>query len=95
MGSLPMPSLCTPCRLADVGEAKVMGAPEYAGGGADTHPAAAQGGVGTGYFAKVMNFPGPKYGLPGYKESHNWEDGCLAPCSLIRQACTSHGTSDP
>merc|ERR1719305_232872 len=69
--------------LNDVGEAKVMGAPEYAGGGADTHPAAAQGGVGTGYFAKVMNFPGPKYGLPGYKESHNWEDDADMMSPLI------------
>merc|ERR1719247_1123087 len=28
---------------------------------------------GTGYFPHGMNFPGPKYGLPGYKESHDWE----------------------
>merc|ERR1719305_1422714 len=28
---------------------------------------------GTGYFPNGVNFPGPKYGLPGYKESHAWE----------------------
>jgi len=28
---------------------------------------------GTGYFPNGVNFPGPKYGLPGYKESHGWE----------------------
>jgi len=28
---------------------------------------------GTGRAAGVGNFPGPRYGLPGYKASHNWE----------------------
>jgi len=33
-----------------------------------------KGGEGPGYFKRIANFPGPKYGLPGYKESHNWEE---------------------
>merc|ERR1711964_526168 len=27
---------------------------------------------GTGRFKKTANFPGAPYGLPGYKESHDW-----------------------
>jgi hypothetical protein len=38
-----------------------------------THQSANSGGVGHGYFNDVANFVGPKYGLPGYKESHTWE----------------------
>jgi len=48
--------------------------PTVSNGGADTHPAAQNGGVGTGYFNTENNFVGPKHGLPGYKESHNWEN---------------------
>lgn len=33
----------------------------------------APGGEGTGHFSGVNNVLGPKYGLPGYKASHNWE----------------------
>ena len=36
---------------------------------ADLNP----GRGGTGRVAGVGNFPGPRYGLPGYKASHNWE----------------------
>jgi len=51
-------------------------------GGDGTHPVANAGGTdegastgatGPGYETAVANFPGPKYGLPGYKESHKWE----------------------
>merc|ERR1719424_518577 len=51
-------------------------------GGDGTHPFANGGGddgaestgaTGTGYETSIANFPGPKYGLPGYKESHKWE----------------------
>merc|ERR1711977_395339 len=28
---------------------------------------------GTGYFRDIPNAPGPRHGLPGYKESHQWE----------------------
>jgi hypothetical protein len=53
--------------------------PTAGNGGDDTHPAF---GVdannvaiqGTGYFKRMNNFVGPKYGLPGYKESHNWAE---------------------
>lgn len=48
--------------------------PTFHNGGSDTHPPPSAGGVGTGYFESFNNFPGPKHGLPGYKESHNWED---------------------
>lgn len=48
--------------------------PTYGNGGHDTHPPASEGGEGTGYFNTQNNFPGPKHGLPGYKESHNWEE---------------------
>jgi hypothetical protein len=30
-------------------------------------------GEGPGYWKRIANFPGPKFGLPGYKESHDWE----------------------
>jgi len=43
-------------------------------GGGDTHPDAESGGEGTGYFKRIANFPGPQFGLPGYKASHNWEE---------------------
>lgn len=50
-------------------------------GGDDTHPAfgktiTATGEViteGVGFYKRMPNFVGPKYGLPGYKESHDWE----------------------
>jgi len=42
-------------------------------GGDTTHVAHANGGEGHGYWKNDNNFPGPKYGLPGYKESHKWE----------------------
>lgn len=46
-------------------------------GGDDTHPNYAPDGkathVGTGYYRNIPNAPGPRHGLPGYKESHNWE----------------------
>jgi hypothetical protein len=44
-------------------------------GGDNTHAVGALDGPG---YSKPMygaNFPGPKYGLPGYKESHHWEMG--------------------
>jgi hypothetical protein len=47
-------------------------------GGDGTHPPAHAGGQGPGYFHPgqgVSNFVGPRYGLPGYKESHAWEAG--------------------
>jgi hypothetical protein len=44
-------------------------------GGAGTHPASTKGGEGAGYMTSQNNFAGPKYGLPGYKESHAWETG--------------------
>jgi len=57
-------------------------------GGDGTHPFANGGGddgaestgaTGTGYETSIANFPGPKYGLPGYKESHKWESGAILP----------------
>merc|ERR1711988_1259336 len=61
-----------------------MDAPAAGNGGDDTHPAyitdqgtsEPQGAYaeGTGYYKRMNNFVGPKYGLPGYKESHNWND---------------------
>merc|ERR1712022_104078 len=61
-----------------------MGGPAIGNGGDDTHPAyIADAGTaepqgayaeGTGYYKAMNNFVGPKYGLPGYKESHNWND---------------------
>merc|ERR1712146_283291 len=30
-------------------------------------------GINAEYMGDTANFPGPKYGLPGYKESHKWE----------------------
>jgi hypothetical protein len=43
-------------------------------GGAGTHPDGLNGqATGPGYETAMANFPGPKYGLPGYKESHKWE----------------------
>jgi len=47
--------------------------PTLANGGDDTHPNFDNGGESVGYFKRIANFVGPKYGLPGYKESHNWE----------------------
>merc|ERR1711970_608856 len=53
--------------------------PLNAGGGDNSHPPhVGQEGVaneGPGYFKRIANFVGPKYGLPGYKESHNWQTG--------------------
>merc|ERR1712096_16024 len=62
--------------LEDSGTIRELGdeQPTYGNGGADTHPPATAGGQGTGYFNTENNFPGPKHGLPGYKESHNWEE---------------------
>jgi len=62
--------------LEDSGSISELGdeRPTYGNGGADTHPPATTGGQGTGYFNTENNFPGPKHGLPGYKESHNWEE---------------------
>ena len=53
-----------------------------------THQSANSGGVGHGYFNDVANFVGPKYGLPGYKESHTWETGNY-PSRVERHATTS------
>jgi hypothetical protein len=53
------------------------GAPSMTNGGDTTHVAAANGGEGHGYWKNSNNFPGPKYGLPGYKESHKRETGPL------------------
>merc|ERR1712072_165661 len=47
--------------------------PTLENGGDDTHKAFDNGGESVGYFKRIANFVGPKYGLPGYKESHNWE----------------------
>jgi hypothetical protein len=71
--------------VEDVAEVRELNdeQPTYGDGGADTHPAAAQGGEGPGYFATSNNFVGPKYGLPGYKESHNWEDDADMMSPLI------------
>ena len=58
---------------AEVGEAQFDG-------GENTHPAPPA--EGTGYMKVapgIANFPGPKYGLPGYKESHTWESGEGSP----------------
>merc|ERR1711871_646327 len=74
--------------VEDAAEVKEMDesrdAPAMGNGGDDTHPAyiedpntaASQGAFaeGTGYYKRMNNFVGPKYGLPGYKESHNWND---------------------
>jgi hypothetical protein len=62
--------------VEDSASVKMLGdeRPTLKNGGADTHPPATGGGVGTGYFNTINNFPGPKHGLPGYKESHNWEE---------------------
>jgi len=49
------------------------GEPTLTNGGDTTHVAHANGGEGHGYWKNDNNFPGPKYGLPGYKESHKWE----------------------
>jgi hypothetical protein len=54
------------------------------GGGEDRDVAPAEGdqsaeetpeavAQGTGYFKDTPNAPGPRHGLPGYKESHQWE----------------------
>jgi len=51
------------------------GAPTMDNGGDSTHPAYTATNKymeGPGYFKSIPNFVGPKYGLPGYKESHNW-----------------------
>jgi len=70
--------------VEDAAEVKEMDGPGFLTGGDDTHPAyiadpntaASQGpyAEGTGYYKRMNNFVGPKYGLPGYKESHNWND---------------------
>jgi hypothetical protein len=52
------------------------GGGEQATGKELTHPANADGAggpEGTGYFRDIPNAPGPRHGLPGYKESHDWE----------------------
>jgi len=41
------------------------------------------GGESFGYFKSTANFPGPKYGLPGYKESHKWETGAFNPSPTL------------
>merc|ERR1711964_380140 len=48
-------------------------APTLSNGGDDTHMSFNNGVESVGYFKRIANFVGPKYGLPGYKESHNWE----------------------
>jgi hypothetical protein len=48
--------------------------PTTSNGGDDTHPHG-EDGEATGNFKAFLNNPGPRYGLPGYKESHNWEQG--------------------
>lgn len=54
---------------------EVEGAPTYTNGGDSTHPDYfVNSKEGTGYYKNIANFVGPKYGLPGYKESHDWEN---------------------
>jgi len=56
------------------------GQPTLLNGGDQEMPPSMNGGQSTGYQNNdgaefAANFPGPKYGLPGYKESHTWESG--------------------
>jgi len=59
------------------------GEPTMTNGGDTTHVASANGGEGFGYWKSDNNFPGPKYGLPGYKESHNWETDVDSSSPLV------------
>merc|ERR1711988_1285118 len=78
-------ALLATCLVIDAAEVSDLedGMPTLTNGGDDTHIAATKGGRSFGYWKDTANFPGPKYGLPGNKESHKWETDVDAFSPLV------------